>query len=70
MTMGFETKLRAADLMNTTAWPPAASEAEFWTFLKNDFVHFQDLLLVFEAVFTQWHVHNRALDTDGEAASL
>ena len=57
-----------ADLMDTSARPPAASEAEFWTFLKNDFVHFQDLLLVFKAVFTQWHVHNRALDASGEAA--
>ena len=69
MTMGFETKLRAAEVaMDTSVWPPVASEAEFWTFLTNDFVHFQDLLLVFQAVFTQWHVHNRALDTDGEAA--
>ena len=51
------------------AWPPAASEAEFLTFWKNDFVHFQDLLLLFQAVFTQWHVHNRALEANGEAVS-
>ena len=40
-----------------------------WTFRKNDFVHFQDLLLLFQAVFTQWHVHNRALEANGEAVS-
>ena len=42
------TKLRVAELINTSAWPPAALEAEFWTFRKNDFVHFQDLLLLFK----------------------
>ena len=57
-----------ADLLDMSDWPPAASEAEFWTFGRNDFVHFQDLLLVFQAVFTQWHVHNRALDASGKAA--
>ena len=62
------TKSGTADLMDMSAWPPAASEAEFWTFSKNNFVHFQDLLLVFQAVFNQWHVHNRALDANGEAA--
>ena len=41
----FETELGAAELMVTLAWPLAASEAGFWTFWKNDFVLFQELLL-------------------------
>ena len=49
-------------------WPQVASEARFGTFWRNHFVQFQDLLLYFQAVFTLWHVHNRALDTNGEAA--
>ena len=65
---GGATFVDLADLMDTSARPPAASKAEFWTFWKNDFVPFQDLLLVLQAVFTLWHVHNRVLDTNGEAA--
>ena len=42
------TKLGAADLMDTSALPPAASEAGFWTFWTNDSVPFQDLLLLFK----------------------
>ena len=66
LVMGM-TKLRVAELINTSAWPPAALEAEFWMFWKNDFVPFQDLLSLFQAVFTLLLRNNRALDTNGEA---
>ena len=36
--------------------------------LENHFVTLSSLLLLSQAVFTQLHVHNRALDTNGEAA--
>ena len=42
------TKSGAAELMDTSARPPAASEAGFWTFWTNDSVPFQDLLLLFK----------------------
>ena len=48
MPMGFETKLGSAELLDTMATVSSASEARFGTFWKNDFVPFQDLLLLFK----------------------
>ena len=71
MTSGNGTTLvDPAELLDTMAMVSLASEARFGTFWKNDFVHFQDLLLIYQAVFTLLHDHNRALDTNGEAACL
>ena len=68
MTKGLKMKkMGSAELLDTMATVSSASEARFGTFWRNHFVLFQDLLSLFQAVFTLWHVHNRALDTNGEA---